>query len=294
VPATLCAGVAAIVVAAGCGSDDESTAREEPAKASAAGEPARAFIMRMAKLLETTTKKKDCAELEQINARSVARFSCPAPKDLRKSMRRFEVVGVEEYGTGAIVDYKSGAVKDGAAIVLFVAPDRGWGVGRFGILSEPSTESSDEGNRDGYRKAVDEFLTAIRSRDCDTYVAVAFNGDDKKDVVCRETFPRTRPMAKALKANPDAEPRYEGGNDSYGFYSLELLKPKPTSFTISIAKATAKGPRPNVVLDATAGPSDARDKAVRKALERSRKKGKPGQPETSPSRKADPPPAETS
>ncbi len=51
-----------MAVATGCGDDDgESTANEESVKVSAASEPAKAFIMRMTKLVETTTSKKECA-----------------------------------------------------------------------------------------------------------------------------------------------------------------------------------------------------------------------------------------
>ncbi len=216
----------------------------------------------------------------------MARFPCPASKDLRKSMGRFEAVGVKEYGTGAVVDYKSGAVKKGAAIVLFVSADRGWGISQFGVLTKPSTETSDEESRDGYAEAVEEFLTAVRERDCESYVAVTFNGDDSKEFVCEETFPGTKGLAKRLKADPGAEPRYEGGNESYGFYSLETRKPKPENITISIAKANAKGPRPYVVLDVTPAPTSAQQAQARKAFKKNRDNPKPDQPETSPSRKA--------
>lgn len=286
VSAALCVGAIAMATGAvGCGDDDDGSGGGE-VKAAVASESAEGFIKRMTKSLETATTKRDCTELEQINARSASRFTCPAQKKLRESMARFEVVGVEEYGPGAVVDYKSGSVKDGAAIVMFVGPEREWGIGRFGILSEPSTDTSDEDSRDGYAKAVDEFLTSVRERDCDAYVAITFNGDDKKDVVCKQSFPNTKPLAKLLKNNPGVEPRYEGGNESYGFYSLEIPKPKPVSFTISIAKASAKGPRPFVVLDVTPGPTAAQRQAAQKALERNRKTN-PNQPETSESRKVE-------
>ena len=280
----LCVGAMAAAVAVGCGgSDDESTAKDEPVDVSAASEPVEPFITRMAKLVETSSAKKDCVELDTINARSLTRFPCPAPKELRSSMGRFELVGAKEYGTGAVVDYKSGKIKDGAAILLFVSADRNWAIGRFGIISKPSTETSDEGSREGYEKAVDEFLTSIRERDCDSYVAVTFNGDDKKDVVCRETFPGTKNLAKLLKDNPNVDPRYEGGNAAYGFYSIEFPKPKPVNFTISIAKATAKGPRPYVVLDITPSPTAAQQKQAQKAFEKNQKPNQGMEPSSKPS-----------
>lgn len=283
------AATTAMAIVAGCGEDDETSAAGERAKPSAAFEPASVFVDRLAKLIETSRSRTDCSELDQINARSATRFTCPAAMDFRKSMERFKVVGIDEYGTGAVVDYKSGASKDGAAIALFVAPDRSWAVGRFGIYSKPSTDTSDEESRDGYAKAVEEFLTAVRERDCDTFVAVIFNANqEKKDAICKDSLPRTRFLAKRLEANPGAEPRYEGGNEAYGFYSLELPKPKPAaSFTISVAKAIAKGPRPYVVLDATPAPTLDQRRAAQKALQKNQAAPNAGQPETSPSRKVE-------
>lgn len=280
----LCVGALVAAVAAGCGSsDDESTAKDEPVEVSAASEPVEPFITRMAKLVETSRTKKDCVELDAINARSLTRLPCPAPKELRSSMGKFEVVGAKEYGTGAVVDYKSGKIKDGAAILLYVAPDRNWAIGRFGLVSKPSTATTDEASRDGYKKAVDEFLASIRERDCDSYVAVTFNGDDKKDVICGETFPGTKKLAKLLKDNPNVKPRYEGGNAAYGFYSIEFPKPQPVNSTISIAKATAEGPRPYVVLDITPSPTAAQQKQAQKAFKKGQQQG--ANPDMKPSSK---------
>lgn len=276
--AAVCAGALAAMVAAGCGGDDESTAKEEQVDVSAAGEPVGDFMTRMAKLLETTTDAKDCAELSAITSRSMTQFPCPADKGLRKSMGQFKIVGAKEYGTGGVVDYTSGEIKDGAAIVLFVSPDRNWGIGRFGIVSEPSTESGDDETRDEYAKAVDKYLTAVRERDCDAYFNIKFNGEDKKDDVCKQSFPGTKPMAKLLKTNPDAKPRYEGGNDTFGFYSLETSKPKPANLTISIAKASEKSAVPFVVLDVTPAPTTAQQKRAQKAFEKQqRQQPKPSQ-----------------
>lgn len=282
-PAVLCAGAMTMAVAAGCGDDGDSTAKEDQAEVSAARESPDTFVMRMAKLIETTTSKKDCGELDKLNVRSVIDFGCPASKELRKSMRSFEVVGAEEYGTGAIVDYKSGAAKDGAAIVMFLAPSASWGVSRFGVVTKPSTGTSDAKHRAGYAKAVEMYLSAVRERDCDAYVSVTFNGGDKKSEVCKNVFPGTKKLTQFLERNPDAKPRYEGGNAAYGFSSLEITKPKSQSFTISIARATAESPQPYVVLDVTQSPTAAQQKAVRA----SKQAQDSDQPETSPSRKVE-------
>lgn len=287
--AAVCAGVIALVAVAGCGgSDDESTAKNEPVDVSAAGEPAETFIERMTKLLETSADKKDCAELEAVNARSVTRFPCPVPKTLRESMARFELVGAKEYGTGAVIDYKSGKLQDGAAITLFVSPNRNWGIGRFGVVSKPSTETSDTKSRKGYAAAADEFLASIRERDCDAYFAVTYNGNDKKGAVCKRTFPSTKSLAKLMKDNPDAKLTYEGGNETFGFYSLEVKKPQPKNLTISIVKSSSKSPRrPYVILDVTTSPTTAQQKQAEKTFEQEQQKKNPNQDMTPSSKPVD-------
>jgi hypothetical protein len=79
-PPLCTAALLAIAVIAGCSGDDEQSTANEGPRYSAATEEAGVFIQRMAKLLETTADKKDCAQLEEINGRSVTRFTCPVDK----------------------------------------------------------------------------------------------------------------------------------------------------------------------------------------------------------------------
>jgi len=269
--ASVCAA-AALGGIAGCGdSDEESTAGNAATTFSRASEPPKTFIERMAKLLETTTAAKDCAQLEEINQRSPSRFSCPPAKALRKSMASFEVVGVEEYGTGAVVDYKSGKLDDGAAILLFVSPDRNWGIGRFGVVTKPSTETSDEDSREGYDEAVDRYLTAVRERNCKAFEKVAFTGGVKRKDVCKVSLAATKPLAKRLKANPSAAPSYAGGNATYGFYNLETRKPEAENSTISVVKSTDDEGASYVVLDVLPSPTAADQKLIQEQLREQRK-----------------------
>jgi hypothetical protein len=272
--------------AVGCGGDEETgEARQAPPQYSEGSEPAKAFAERMAKLLETTTVAKDCAQIEQINARSFSRFPCPPDKSLRKSMASFKIVGAKEYGTGAIVDYESSAEKDGAAMVLFVAPDRNWGIGRFGVLTKPSTSSSDAETREGFDKAVDTYLEAIRGRDCAAYFGVVFaNGASEKEV-CKTLFPQTKRHAKWLKANPSSKPVYEGGNGTYGFFTFETQKPKPANSTISVVRESENSDKYEV-LDLAPSPTAAEQRKVRKDYERQqREKRKNGGSSMEPSSK---------
>jgi hypothetical protein len=279
------AAAALALGAVGCGDDGESTAAPQTPRWEESSEPSKAFAERLAKLLETATTPKDCAEIEQINARSFTRFSCPADKALRKSMAKFEVVGAEEYGTGAIVDYESSATKDGAAMVLFVSPDRQWGVGRFGVLTKPSTSSSDEETRAGFDKAVAGYLAAVRERDCSAFFDVTFFGGASEEQVCETAFPQTKRVAKWLRANPSAEPVYEGGNGTYGFYTFETKKPKPANSTISVVRESESSDKYEV-LDLAPSPTAAEQRRIRKQYARQqREKRKNGGSNMEPSSK---------
>jgi hypothetical protein len=261
------ATVGLATVAAGCGGDD-STAEERRTYAKAS-EQSRVFAVRMAKLLETTATTEDCVELEEINARSFTRFPCPPARSLSRSMKKFKVVGAEEYGTGAVVDYTSGEVPDGAAIVLYVAPDRNWGIGRFGLVTEPSTETTDDDSREGYGAVVDDYLDAVRTRDCEAFRDAAFiESDDGGERLCRTVFAGTAPLARRLKQNPSAEPRYEGGNATYGFYTLETPKPAPENSTISVMRTGDGADGPYRVLDVTPSPTEAEQQRVQREFER--------------------------
>jgi hypothetical protein len=278
----LCVG-AVVLIGAGCGDDGDSTARQTGVTYSRASESPRAFATRMAKLLETATTRKDCRQLDEINGRSLTRLRCPAGRAFRKSMSRFEIVGAKEYGTGAVVDYKSGATPDGAAIVLFVATDRNWAISRFGVLTEPSTGTSDEESRDGFHKAVDDYLTAVRERDCKAFAEVAFTGGASETAVCK-AFPSTKALAERMKANPTARPKYEGGNGTYGFFSLETAEPTVINETISVIEAGPDSPSPYVVLDIAPSPTADQQAATIQLLEQAKTQSEPS---PSPSKKAD-------
>jgi len=274
-------------VGAGCGGDEQSDAERESARrVSSASEPPDVFAVRMANLLETASRKKDCPQLDAINARSLIRFPCPVEnKGLRTSMARFKVLDAAEYGTGAVVDYKSGEVAKGASIVLFAAPDRNWGLARFGVVSGRTVGTSDDETRDGFDKAVAGYLAAVEKRDCKAYNQLAVTKADDDKAVCKTEFPSTAELAKKLEANPSARPSYEGGNSVFGFYTLETSKPEPANVTISVVKANAKSPQPYVVLDVAPSPTAAAQERFRRGVAQQRKSG--GQPAMSPSRKAD-------
>ena len=284
VPSICMTALLMTVAVPGCGSDDESTAKNEP-RISAASEPVAIFIKRLVKLLETSTAKQDCKQLEDINARSYFRFSCPPGNKLHKSLKSFEVVGSKEYGTGAVVDYKSGKVKNGAAILLFVAPDRNWGISRFGVVTKPSTETDDEESRQGFEMAVEKYLAAVRERDCAAFQEVAFiRPDSTKKQVCGEIFGATKELARRIKAHPTTKPKYEGGNATYGFFTFETTKPDENS-TISVVRGDTGAGSAYVVLNVAPSPTSLVQQAVRKQFKERQRTG--NEPKGSPARRAE-------
>lgn len=266
---TSAACLAAVVLAIGCGDDGGDGEKVVSGKREIllASEPPRMFAERLAKLLATTAHKRDCLEIEQLNTRSSVPFGCPAPASLRRSMRRFEIVGADSYGSGAVVDYRSGELRDGAAILLVTARDRQWGVTRIGMLTEPSTGTSDAETRAGYVDAVERLLAAVRDRDCEAFEEVMFVDPGTKDV-CGTVFVSTEPLARRLRDDPDAKPRYVGGNGTYGFVELETRKPEPENVTISVLRNPAREQAAYVVLDVAPSPSTASQRQIRREFER--------------------------
>lgn len=252
--------VAICLAAAGCGGDDGDDGGDATAAVSLppAKQSPEAFARELAKLVSTSERKRDCKRLNAINARSLYRFPCPLPEPARATFAFLKVLDSAAHGTGAVVDYKSEESPDGASMVLFQSPKREWGVSHFGLLSEAPAESDDGDSRDGYDKAIAGYLKAVRERNCDDYTEYAAMGDiEAKDLqaACKRAMPATKQMAGQLKANPGAEPQYLGGSETYGFYRLELKKPKPMNLHFSVFKTPEGTLRPFLVQAPTFAPA---------------------------------------
>jgi hypothetical protein len=252
------------VLASGCGSSDAGdgdAARPKP-KYSWANEAPENFARRVARLLATTRTKRDCAQLAETMSTSGVSFPCPPDQGLRQSMAEFKVIDAAAYGTGAIVDFKSGSSMDGAAIIMTVAPGRAWGISQFGVATKPSVGTSDADSRDSYEAALSSYLSALRKRDCPEFKEVSFTASNSKASTCAMLFDEVAPIANALKRNPHAQPVYRGGNATFGFYSLETKTPRPANRTFGIVNGSAIGVPRSMVISAAVSPTTAEHRTV--------------------------------
>jgi hypothetical protein len=241
----------------GCGSGDDS---EDAAmtttvpKGFVKGTP-QELATDLAAALATTDSERNCKELQRINDRSAVDFPCAVPRELRTSMKKFKVDDVETYGSAAVVNYTSGAAPDGASMLMYVQhPQRRWTLGRFGLLNGRDETVDKADARAGYDKALGAYLKAVRERDCKLYSDYASALDDSATVECREDFKSTIELANLLKKNRDTEPDYLGGSDRYGFYTLDLKRPKPTPLVITTMRGSMQDLRPYRVLSVGPAP----------------------------------------
>jgi hypothetical protein len=244
-----------------CGDDDGGDADaksggETPAAArlpEAKQSPA-AFARELADLVAESVTRRECKQLDAINLRSVYRFPCPQPENVRADLAFLKVRDAASYGTGAVVDYRSEEAPRGASMVLFLGPDRQWGIGHYNLITEASAESSDEESREGYAEAIAAYLEAVRERDCKGYTQwAAIRADDVK-AACKGELARFKPLTEMLKRNPDDKPEYLGGSETYGFYRLEVDEPRPAYMTFTIFKTPKGSLRPYLVQPPTFAP----------------------------------------
>lgn len=243
-----------------CGDDGDAGAQgggETPAAArlpEAKQSPA-AFAREFADLVAETAVKEDCKALNAINARSVYRFPCPSPEDVRSELAFLKVRDAASYGTGALVDYRSEVSPRGATMVLFLGPDRQWGISHYGLVIEAPAESSDEPSRAGYAEAIASYLKAVREQDCKGYTQwAAILADDVK-AACKGELERARPLTRVLNRNSRSKPEYLGGSETYGFYRLELDEPSPLYMHFTIFKTPKGSLRPYLVQPPTFAPA---------------------------------------
>lgn len=236
---------------AGCGGDDgDSTAAESDGLSS----PPAQLIESVLRTASTAKKPKDCKELRAVNLRSLTKVVCPPiSPQMRKTSTTTKLVKAATYGPAAVVDYTSPGAKKGASIILYRNAAGEWSIGSWGLLYG-STVGTDSDDREDSEAVVTDYLVAVRERDCEAYNKVALTHSAELEDICKKEFIATELLAKALKADPDVEPRYIGGNEDFNFWGLRFDGPKPRAYTIGTAATPEGSLRPQVVLMIHAAP----------------------------------------
>lgn len=250
--------LAAAGLTAGCTEDDSSgegggDLAVEATAPPASGPSPEEMATQLSSVLAKANTRKDCEPLNPIIRRSLFKFACPAPKKGQAAMKRFEILDSAVYGAGAVVDYQAGGGKD-TAMVLMLNQNRQWIVSRFGLIAQPSVGTKAEDSRETFDTAVDSYLRAVRTRNCELFIKRAATSTSKREIVCKGEFKRTKQLADILKKNPRVEAEYYGGNSRFAFYRLPLLEPSSQSLTLSVFKQPSGS---DLVLNVMPGPETA-------------------------------------
>lgn len=248
---TLLAAVLGCVALSACGGSDADEPRRS---AHDSPTPVEETVERLARIVADAREPEDCEPLQPIQRRASVSLTCPGDRQLRRSMARLEVTGVEVHGTAAVVDYTSGALKDGGSTVFLRDPKGRWGIARFGLVYERTVGTSDEDVRPAFDATVAAYLQAVQDRDCDLYRKHAGLEAADTTTVCERDFADTAPLARALEDSPDVQPTYLGGNGAFGFYGLGFDETEPRYTTLFVARAAPGSLRDAVVVLAEPGP----------------------------------------
>jgi hypothetical protein len=239
------------VAGIGCGSDDSDGAADSTGLDS---EPAR-LVRELTRTAATAKGPKDCKEVAKVNIRSQTKVVCPPlTEDMRRVNQGMRLRRAATYGAAAVVDYTSPGAKDGASVVLYRNPENQWILGRWGLVYGPTVGTDDGDSREETRETVDRYLDAVRQGDCAAFNKYAVTQASELSRVCKNEFPATRDLAKALKAAPDPAIAYVGGNEDLAFFRVGLGGARAKAYTVSTVATPEGSLRSHVVLDASPAP----------------------------------------
>ena len=183
------------------------------------------------------------------------RLVCPADDpEIKKAFAGYETTGSATYGTGAVIDYSSGEASEGGTWELSLGSDGTW-VLDAGTITQQKTAGTELARPEGFQLALDRFLDAVRQGDCDGFFRYSVTTAQDKRAACKQELPLYDNLAKALKADPEAEPAFFGGNSRYAFYGLETAGPNPAYRTVTVLKTAAGSDEPYLVARTKLGPT---------------------------------------
>jgi hypothetical protein len=242
-PLLLMVALTCAVLGSGCGGDDGNDELEAAAQQ-----------------VQRALSQPDCNELRRIGARATQaiglfpEMGCPKRREARKTLRDFEILDSAEYGTGAVVDYRSAKAPKGSAMVFFEDSAGGWGYAGLGLARTTTVDSGDEKSRTHFDAVVDKYLAAMRERDCRAFFKYSVTQFPKLKTSCRYEFSAHGDLQARLRSDRDPDLEYLGGNEHFGFYGLTTRKPAPDYRTVTVLKTPPGSPEPYLVLNAAKGP----------------------------------------
>lgn len=238
---------------AGCGGggDDSTTAEKATSgtgsstNAPAARETVKQFAARFEDAAAAAAGG-DCKTVESFNSLNLVTLPCGG-KD-GKAYADLEVTGTASFGTGGVVDFTDAEAPDGATLLIGLDQS-----GRYGVMASLVSGKEEVGTKPGQPavsdKAVNNFVRAVRTEDCDAYFDQAFTFTQDKAKECKEEFASSTP--DELAADPGANPTRLGGAAGFVFYRLAT---KPDGYR-TIVTLPGSSPSEVVVLSYSARPT---------------------------------------
>lgn len=236
----------ACFVAAGCGGDGGDGGGGGDASAAAdAPEPRthQAFATQVAELLAGAEDEGDCARLEEIDRRSSADLSCPAPEALRTRMGEFEPVDALLLYTdrAGIVRYRPGESGAVTSMVLLKDYRNLWTVQQLDIGPEQAPANAPGEGAPSMDRAIDGYERAVRERDCEGIARFAYRPAGAPRPSCEARLAATARLVKVMKGDPGQRPALNGATRDFGFYSMTAYHPTATHHTFTVVRTTGGG-----------------------------------------------------
>jgi hypothetical protein len=259
--------IACAVLAPGCGGSDK---KSEPASTTAQTPKPKETIDAYAGRLESALgaiEKGQCGPIKALNAEAGFAFFCTA--QARKAYKGFKVTGTETLGTGGVVEYTDAEVKTApqppgvkskpadarGVVVVAIIPSGKYSATGPVVPVVPATSIGTKApsHADQDRRA-QAFVDSIRVRDCAKFFRYAYTPAvrNAKEACTKIVDKQYSLLAKSLKANPDAKPVYQGGNDRVTVYGLRTGKEYRT---LTVLKGSPADAEPFLVMGTTRGPT---------------------------------------
>jgi hypothetical protein len=238
--------LAAVAALAGCGGGSEESSAPPPK------ESIHAFAGRLASAVEAGRQGK-CDELKALSRTGAMQLNCSGRA--RKAFAGFRVTAAARYGSGGIVEFvdaETEAPKRGVYTVALDPRGRWAFTGPVSPLLPGPTIGTKPGSLVGPRRAVREFVVAVKRSDCALFYRVTFTPGLGRQQACATILGDYAPLAKQLKDGPDPRVLRLGGTGTFTFFGLRTGDEYRTVVVLKTAPSEAQ---PYLVMRAFRGPS---------------------------------------